>query len=50
MTVVREEKQHEMFKQVIGTKYPPQMEEIMADDVPGEVKACLDLGCGSGSW
>jgi hypothetical protein len=38
-----------MFKEVMG-KYPPPMYEIMADDVPGENKACLDLGCGSGSW
>jgi hypothetical protein len=47
--VVCEEKQHELFKEVMG-KYPPPMHEIMADDVPGETKACLDLGCGSGSW
>jgi len=31
-------------------KYPPFMEEVMVDDVPGETKAVLDLGCGSGSW
>lgn len=43
------DKQHGMFKEVIGN-YPPPMYEIMADDVPGETKACLDLGCGSGSW
>lgn len=43
------DKQHIMFMEIMG-KYPPPMAQIMADDVPGEVKACLDLGCGSGSW
>jgi SAM-dependent methyltransferase len=41
--------QHEMFKMAMG-KYPPPLAEVMADDVPGETKAILDLGCGSGSW
>ncbi|KAJ7492216.1 hypothetical protein FB451DRAFT_1551624 [Mycena latifolia] len=41
--------QHEMFVEVMG-KYPPCLPEIMQDDVPGETKACLDLGCGSGAW
>ncbi|KAF5385302.1 hypothetical protein D9615_001170 [Tricholomella constricta] len=45
----RLEKQHLMFKEVLGN-YPPPMIEVMADDVPGETKACLDLGCGSGGW
>lgn len=43
------DKQHEMFKEVMG-KYPPPIYEVLADDTPGEVKTCLDLGCGSGSW
>jgi predicted TPR repeat methyltransferase len=30
--------------------YPEPMAEVMADDTPGESKAVLDLGCGSGSW
>lgn len=34
----------------MGAKYVPPMAEVMADDTPGETKACLDLGCGSGSW
>lgn len=38
-----------MFMEIMG-KYPPGMEEVMADDIPGETKAVLDLGCGSGSW
>ncbi|KAF7347471.1 hypothetical protein MVEN_01503200 [Mycena venus] len=42
-------KQHEMFIEVMG-KYPPCLPDIMRDDVPGETKACLDLGCGSGAW
>jgi hypothetical protein len=46
---VREGKQHELFKEVIF-KYPPSMDEVMANDTPGETKACLDLGCGGGSW
>jgi hypothetical protein len=50
VSVVRQVKQHEMFKEVMGGNYPPPMYEIMADDTPGETKACLDLGCGSGSW
>ncbi|KAJ7651499.1 hypothetical protein DFH06DRAFT_1187109 [Mycena polygramma] len=42
-------KQHDMFVEIMG-KYPPCLPEIMRDDVPGETKACLDLGCGSGAW
>jgi len=34
----------------MGGKYAPPMAEVMVDDIPGETKACLDLGCGSGSW
>ncbi|KAH9982736.1 S-adenosyl-L-methionine-dependent methyltransferase [Lactifluus volemus] len=45
----RLDKQHEMFKKIMGA-YPPPMAEVMADDTPGETKAVLDLGCGSGSW
>lgn len=45
----RLDKQHLLFQRVMG-KYPPPLAEVMADDVPGETKACLDLGCGSGSW
>lgn len=39
-----------MLIDVMGSKYVPPMASVMADDVPGEIKACLDLGCGSGSW
>jgi len=39
-----------MFIEIMGGNYAPPMAEIMADDIPGETKACLDLGCGSGSW
>ncbi|CAK5280683.1 unnamed protein product [Mycena citricolor] len=42
-------KQHEMFKDIIG-KYPPGLVETMQDDASGERKAGLDLGCGSGAW
>ncbi|KAI0257290.1 S-adenosyl-L-methionine-dependent methyltransferase [Lactifluus subvellereus] len=45
----RLDKQHEMFKKILGA-YPPPMAEVMADDTPGETKTVLDLGCGSGSW
>ena len=32
-------------------KYPPPLLEIMRDEGPGgEMKKCLDLGCGNGSW
>ncbi|KAH9081815.1 hypothetical protein EDB83DRAFT_2310143 [Lactarius deliciosus] len=42
------DKQHEVFKKIIGA-YPPPMAEVM-DDTPWETKSVLDLGCGSGSW
>ncbi|KAI9511740.1 S-adenosyl-L-methionine-dependent methyltransferase [Russula earlei] len=45
----RLDKQHTMFKRIMGAYVPP-MAEVMADDTPGQVKAVLDLGCGSGSW
>lgn len=38
-----------MIKKIMGN-YPACLPEVMADDVPGETKAVLDLGCGSGSW
>jgi hypothetical protein len=41
--------QHLMIREVAG-KYPPVLPKALADDVPGERKACLDLGCGSGEW
>ncbi|KAH0837931.1 S-adenosyl-L-methionine-dependent methyltransferase [Lanmaoa asiatica] len=44
----RLEKQHEWFCKVVG-RYPPPFPQIMAED-GFEVKAVLDLGCGSGSW
>ncbi|KAG6855999.1 hypothetical protein H0H87_008543 [Tephrocybe sp. NHM501043] len=43
------DQQHEMFKECIGN-YPPLMLDIMEDDMSGEAKAVLDLGCGSGGW
>ncbi|KAF8963921.1 hypothetical protein BDZ97DRAFT_1939378 [Flammula alnicola] len=42
--------QHTMLSDIMGGKYVPPMASVMADDVPGETKTCLDLGCGSGSW
>lgn len=42
------DRQHDMFCKAIG-KYPPPLPEIMTED-GFEVKAILDLGCGSGSW
>ncbi|KIY46318.1 hypothetical protein FISHEDRAFT_66490 [Fistulina hepatica ATCC 64428] len=45
----RLDKQHGMLQKVMGG-YPPPMEQVMADNIPGEVKAVIDLGCGSGSW
>jgi hypothetical protein len=39
-----------MLLDIMGEKYAPSMAAIMADDTPGETKACLDLGCGSGGW
>ncbi|KAK0214847.1 hypothetical protein IW262DRAFT_1475574 [Armillaria fumosa] len=45
----RLDRQHEIFKEVIG-KYIPPLPQAMADDTPGDTKAVLDLGCGSGAW
>jgi hypothetical protein len=44
------DKQHTILADIMGGKYVPPLAAIMADDTPGETKACLDLGCGSGSW
>ena len=41
--------QHTMLAEIMG-RYVPPLEAIMAEDIPGETKAILDLGCGSGSW
>jgi predicted TPR repeat methyltransferase len=41
--------QHIMLRELVG-KYPPILPQVLADDIPGERKACLDLGCGSGGW
>ncbi|TCD65473.1 hypothetical protein EIP91_002591 [Steccherinum ochraceum] len=40
--------QHYMFKRAMG-KYPPPMDEVLADD-PEHPKVVVDLGCGSGGW
>ncbi|KAK0466917.1 S-adenosyl-L-methionine-dependent methyltransferase [Desarmillaria tabescens] len=45
----RLDRQHEIFKEVMG-KYIPPLPQVMADDMPGETRAVLDLGCGSGAW
>ncbi|KIP11739.1 hypothetical protein PHLGIDRAFT_63365 [Phlebiopsis gigantea 11061_1 CR5-6] len=44
----RLDKQHIMFKEVMGA-YPPPLYEALAN-TPGVHKSCVDLGCGSGSW
>jgi len=38
-----------MLREVLG-KYPAVLADVLADNIPGEPKACLDLGCGSGGW
>jgi hypothetical protein len=43
------EQQHLLFRHVLG-KYPPILSKVLASDVSGLQKACLDLGCGSGGW
>ncbi|KAF8203920.1 hypothetical protein BJ912DRAFT_941422 [Pholiota molesta] len=46
----RLDKQHTLLSDIMGGNYVPPMTDVMANNVPGETKACLDLGCGSGSW
>lgn len=48
--IIDTDKQHLMFVEVMGCKYPDPLAEVMADDTPGETKACLDIGCGNGNW
>ncbi|KAG2022763.1 hypothetical protein CC2G_000488 [Coprinopsis cinerea AmutBmut pab1-1] len=43
------DKQHIMLTEVMGG-YPPPMAEVMEKEYPEDIKACVDLGCGSGSW
>jgi hypothetical protein len=43
------DKQHSVLSELMGSKYPTPMLEVMAEE-PGVTKACLDLGCGSGNW
>ncbi|KAG7445072.1 S-adenosyl-L-methionine-dependent methyltransferase [Guyanagaster necrorhizus] len=45
----RLDRQHEIISEIMG-KYVPPLPQVMAEDVPGERKAVLDLGCGSGAW
>ncbi|KAK2461500.1 hypothetical protein APHAL10511_005963 [Amanita phalloides] len=46
----RLKKQYSFMSDMMG-KYPPPLHDIMRDDgLGGEVKRCLDLGCGNGSW
>lgn len=43
-------KQYTLLSDLLG-KYAPPVDDIMRDEGPGtEVKRCLDLGCGNGSW
>ncbi|KAK6974353.1 hypothetical protein R3P38DRAFT_2584342, partial [Favolaschia claudopus] len=41
--------QHLMLIDIMG-KYPQCLPDVMRDDIPGETKAVLDLGSGSGAW
>ncbi|KAI0050631.1 hypothetical protein FA95DRAFT_1603452 [Auriscalpium vulgare] len=45
----RLDKQHAMFRKIMGP-YAPPMDEVMAEGTHGDPKTVLDLGCGSGSW
>lgn len=44
------DQQHEMMADIMGGKYVPPMAEVMREEPFGEQKACLDLGCGRGTW
>ncbi|KAF9055905.1 hypothetical protein BJ165DRAFT_1429469 [Panaeolus papilionaceus] len=46
----RLDQQHEMMADIMGGKYVPPMAEVMREEPFGEQKACLDLGCGRGTW
>ncbi|PPQ99299.1 hypothetical protein CVT24_009167 [Panaeolus cyanescens] len=48
--LTRLDEQHNMLISVMGGKYVAPMYEVMVDDTPGEPKAVLDLGSGSGTW
>lgn len=50
MTPLSLDDQHSMLIAAMGGKYVPPMHEVMTDDTPGEPKAVLDLGSGSGNW
>ncbi|KAG6333269.1 hypothetical protein ID866_5821 [Astraeus odoratus] len=46
----RLDQQYVMFCKAMG-KYPPSLPQVLAEEEnSSEVKAVLDLGCGSGSW
>lgn len=49
LLIVFADKQHVLLKGIMG-KYPPPLADVLTDDVPGEQKTVLDLGCGSGAW
>lgn len=38
-----------MFIEIMGAKYPPEMERVLQSTIAGE-KRVLDLGCGNGDW
>jgi hypothetical protein len=44
------DQQHDVLTRIMGYKYVPGMEELMAHVKDQPKKSCLDLGCGSGSW
>ncbi|KAF9531642.1 hypothetical protein CPB83DRAFT_808648 [Crepidotus variabilis] len=47
----RLELQHQVLIKIFGEKYSPSMTEVLKEEEsPAEEKACLDLGCGTGSW
>ncbi|OCB89014.1 hypothetical protein A7U60_g3821 [Sanghuangporus baumii] len=46
----RLDQQHRLYQVVFGDYVPPFREVLGDNDDPLRLKACLDIGCGSGAW
>ncbi|KAJ3535714.1 hypothetical protein NMY22_g6358 [Coprinellus aureogranulatus] len=46
---LRLQRQHNMFIDMMGAKYPQEMKQVLHSTIQGE-KWVLDIGCGNGDW